>query len=195
MFPLALFEIFVTETNLYADQRIATHPNSSWYHTYLDEMRAFIAMQNFFGLRPRPRLWMYWSEDPRFHDSYISSIMTIARFKKISRYFHVRDTSGAPRRDRPGFDPLFKVRNIIKKTQETFRAGFQAHRELSVDEAMVGFKGRLSFKQYMPAKPTKWGIKVWTVSDACLGYCLSYDVYTGKASRREKYWKKLGKDL
>ncbi|KAK3785167.1 hypothetical protein RRG08_021965 [Elysia crispata] len=68
-------------------------------------------------------------------------------------------------------------------TQATFRAHFQAQRELSVDEAMVGFKGRLSFKQYMPAKPTKWSIKVWTVSDARLGYCLGYDVYTGKGSR------------
>ncbi|GFN85102.1 PiggyBac transposable element-derived protein 4-like [Plakobranchus ocellatus] len=46
-----------------------------------------------------------------------------------------------------------------------------------MDEAMEGFKGRLSFKQYMPAKPTQWGIKVWTVSDTCMGFCLS-NIYT-----------------
>ncbi|GFO04588.1 PiggyBac transposable element-derived protein 4-like [Plakobranchus ocellatus] len=187
MFPLALFEVFVTETNCYAEQCIAQHPNSSWYPTWIEEMRAFLAIQIFFGIPPRPRLWMYWSEDPRFHDSYISSIMTIARFKNLSQYFHCRDTSNAPRRDQPAFDPLFKVRNIVSKTQETFRAHFQAQRELSVDEAMVGFKGRLSFKQYMPKKPMKWGIKVWTVSDARLGYCLGYDIYTGKASRRDPH--------
>ncbi|RUS71247.1 hypothetical protein EGW08_020992 [Elysia chlorotica] len=144
------------------------HPNS-----------AFIAMQIFVGNRPRPRLWMYWSEDPRFHDSFISSIMTIARLKNLSRYFHCRNTSQAPPRGQAGFDPLYKVRNVIATTQETFRAGFQAQRKLSVDKAMVGFK------QYMPAKPTKWGIKVWTAADARLGYCLGYDIYTGKASRRD----------
>jgi hypothetical protein len=33
--------------------------------------------------------------------------------------------------------------------------------ETSIDEAMIAFSGRLGFKQYMPLKPTKWGIKVW----------------------------------
>ncbi|XP_035827124.1 piggyBac transposable element-derived protein 4-like [Aplysia californica] len=49
---------------------------------------------------------------------------------------------------------------------------------------MVGFKGHLGFKQYMPAKPTKWGMKVWTVCDAVSGYCVGFDFYTGKNGRR-----------
>ena len=183
MFPLVLIETFVAGTNLYAAQCIAVSPNSSWYNTCVEEMRAFLCMQIMFGIRGRPRLWMYWSEDKRFHNAIISSIMTINRFKNISRYFHCRDTANAPTRGQQGFDPLFKVRNIINTTEATFCAHFQAQRELSVDEAMVGFKGRLSFKQHMPTKPTKWGIKVWTVSDTRLGYCLGYDVYTGKGSR------------
>ena len=73
---------------------------------------------------------------------------------------------------------------MIQTTQRTFNECFQVCRDLSVDECMVAFKGRLSFKQYMPAKPTKWGIKIWSVCDARLGYCVGYDVYTGKASRK-----------
>ena len=34
-------------------------------------------------------------------------------------------------------------------------------REQSIDEAMVGFKGRNAMKQYMPMKHTKRGYKVW----------------------------------
>ncbi|KAK3800735.1 hypothetical protein RRG08_003140 [Elysia crispata] len=147
-------ETLVAETNLYAAQCIAVLPTSSWCNTCVEEMRAFLCMQIMFGIRDRPRL-VYWSEDKRFHDAFISSIVTINRFKNISQYFHCGDTANAPTRDQQGFDPLFKVRNIINTTQATFRAHFQAQRELNVDAAMVGFKGRLSFKQYMPVKPIK----------------------------------------
>jgi hypothetical protein len=37
---------------------------------------------------------------------------------------------------------------------------YNPNKEQSIDEGMIAFKGRLSFKQYLPAKPTKFGIKV-----------------------------------
>ena len=158
MFPLFLIETLVAETNLYAAHCIDVSPNSSWYNTCMEEMRAFLCLQIVFGIRGRPRLWMYWSEDKRFHDAFISSIMTINRFKNISRYFHCRDTANAPTRGEQGFGLLFKVRNIINTTQATFRAHFQAQRELSVDEAMVGFKGRL-FQTAHAGEAHKMGYK------------------------------------
>ncbi|GFS13267.1 PiggyBac transposable element-derived protein 4-like [Elysia marginata] len=89
MFPLALIKIFVEQTNLYASQCMRSKPNSTWYDTDLDEMRAFLAIQIMFGIKCLPRLWMYWSEDPRYNDPWISAIMPIGRFKNLSRYFHV----------------------------------------------------------------------------------------------------------
>ena len=42
-------------------------------------------------------------------------------------------------------------------------------------------------KQYMPIKPTKWGIKVWGRADANNGYISAFEVYTGrKGNRTEK---------
>ena len=54
------------------------------------------------------------------------------------------------------------------------------HQQCSVDEAMIPFKGRLAFKQYMKDKPTKWGIEVFVLADATNGYIKSFQVYTGK---------------
>lgn len=51
---------------------------------------------------------------------------------------------------------------------------------LSIDEGMVPFKGRLSFKQYMKDKPTKWGLKCFLLCDAQTGYMHKFSVYTGK---------------
>ena len=40
------------------------------------------------------------------------------------------------------------------------------HQNTSVDEAMIAFRGRLGFCQYLPGKPTKYGIKVWMRADS-----------------------------
>ncbi len=58
-------------------------------------------------------------------------------------------------------------------------ANYKPHREQTIDEAMIAFKGRLSFKQYLPAKPTKFGIKVWVRADSHNGYVHQFQVYTG----------------
>ena len=47
---------------------------------------------------------------------------------------------------------------------------------------MIGTKGHLSFLQYMPKKPTKWGIKVWICSESKTGYIHKFQVYTGKGT-------------
>ena len=54
------------------------------------------------------------------------------------------------------------------------------HQSCTIDEAVIPFKGRLSFKHYMKDKRTKWGIKVFALSDAPTGYVKWMQVYTGK---------------
>ena len=68
----------------------------------------------------------------------------------------------------------------MPKIQELYKPGKHA----SVDEGMIGFKGRLSFCQYMPAKLTKYGIKVWMVVDASNSFVINHKVYLGKQPGR-----------
>jgi hypothetical protein len=53
-------------------------------------------------------------------------------------------------------------------------------KNLNIDESMVGYKGHLSFKQYMPAKRTRFGIKNWALNESETGYALKLTPYTGK---------------
>ena len=46
-------------------------------------------------------------------------------------------------------------------------------------EGMIAFKGRLSFRQYMPAELTNYGTKVWIAADSKNGYIINYNVYLG----------------
>lgn len=42
--------------------------------------------------------------------------------------------------------------------------------ELSVDESIIKFKGGITFIAYNPQKPTKWGIRIYVLVDANIGY-------------------------
>ena len=50
---------------------------------------------------------------------------------------------------------------------------------------MISFKGRLSFLQYMPKKPVKWGMKAWALADSTSGYTWNFKLYTGKGDGSE----------
>ena len=90
----------------------------------------------------------------------------------------------APRGD-PAHDRLGKVRPLIDHLSEKFATLYEPSRDVAVDEAMIKFQGRLSLKQYMPAKPIKRGIKVWVLGDSSNGYFSNYDVYTGRKEDRQ----------
>ncbi|KAK2150628.1 hypothetical protein NP493_2748g00001 [Ridgeia piscesae] len=77
-------------------------------------------------------------------------------------------------------DKLGKVRPFLSTLQQNFPCLFAPGVALSIDEAMIKYNGRLRWKQYMPMKPIKWGIKLWVLCDARTGYCLALYVYTGR---------------
>ena len=79
---------------------------------------------------------------------------------KQNQYFHLRDTPNTPVCDSPQYHPLYKNQNFINLILPLFKSNFNLGHDPSADEAMVGYKGRIFFKQYMAVKPTKWGIKV-----------------------------------
>ena len=80
----------------------------------------------------------------------------------------------------PNYDRLWKIRPILDTILKQCQGNYHPHRQQSVDEAMIKFKGRSSMKQYMPKKPTKRGFKVWVRADSINGYVCQYEVYTGK---------------
>ena len=80
----------------------------------------------------------------------------------------------------PGYDRLGKIRPILRIISERLAAVCNPDKDVSIDEAMIPFKGRSSLKQYLPLKPIKRGIKVWMRANAKNGYVSAFEVYTGK---------------
>ena len=77
------------------------------------------------------------------------------RFEEITRYLHFIDNDKLPAHGEDGFSRLQKVDPALKRR---FKRAYYPHSQVSVDEAMVPFKGRSSMKQYLPMKPIKRGL-------------------------------------
>ena len=75
---------------------------------------------------------------------------------------------------------IHKVRPLIDHLLARFQRIYCPHRELSIDETMIGFKGRVSFIQYCPLKRTKWGLKAFVLADSETGYICNILPYTGQ---------------
>ena len=106
--------------------------------------------------------------------------MSKGRLKKIGQYFHLSDNRKAYPKGHPKFDPLLKVRPLLETVLENSKKHYHPNREVSIDEAMIKFNGRLSFRQYIKGKPTPWGIKVWCAADPRSGFMLNFDIYLGR---------------
>ena len=94
-------------------------------------------------LNSLPCIADYWSPDEFTGNIGIQKVMTKNRCEEINRYFR-----------------LYKVKPILNNFKEQVKEVYHPKQNIPVDEGMIAFKGRLAFRQYMPAKPTKYEIKV-----------------------------------
>ena len=175
------FQLVADQTNLYASQN-PPGGRYKWYDTTVNEIKLFVGMIIAMGLHQVPQLEDYWSSDMLLGVPGIVSGMPIDRFKVLQKCLHINDNTKAKPRGDPDYDRLHKIRPLLNNVNEMCLNQYYPNRELSVDEAMVGFKGRSSLKQYMPQKPTKRGYKVWCICDSHNGYMCKFEVYAGASS-------------
>lgn len=93
----------------------------------------------------------------------------------IFRYLHLQDNMD-PAVDKT--DKRWKIRQWMDLLLVRFQALYEVNSFVTVDESMVKYKGRLGFRQYLPMKPVKWGIKVWVMAESKTGYVTHFQVYT-----------------
>jgi hypothetical protein len=170
--PTELMQQIAAHTTAYAHTRGAA---ADW-QTSASELYAFLGVHIFMGICPLPQWHMYWSAE--FQQPFVASAFRRDRFEQLLRYFHVAPPHGGA----AARDPFSRVRPLIRALQLSFARMYSPTQPLTVDECMVGFKGRHEAKQYIKSKPTRWGYKVWCLAND--GYLLAFQVYEGKEEVR-----------
>ena len=131
------------------------------------------------------RIKDYWSSDRLIATPIFNDLMPRDRFLLLLRYLHFNDNSLRSE------DRLFKIKPVVKHLREKFGSTLVPYRNLCVDESMMLWKGRLQFKQYIPSKLHRYGVKSFVLCDCRTGFVLDFIIYTGSEGQFE-YKQQLG---
>ncbi|XP_046404053.1 piggyBac transposable element-derived protein 4-like [Ischnura elegans] len=126
------------------------------------------------------RLESYWKTDPLYRIPIFREKMSRDRFLMIMQALHFAENPGVGEPD-PS-DRLYKIRPLIDIFHNVMKSVVYPEKNLSIDESMVLWTGRLIFRQYVQGKKHKFGIKMYMLTEAS-GLVLRIHVYTGSADK------------
>ena len=159
------------------------------------EMRAFIGLLYFIGTMKSSRLntSKIWHNEKGngMERCYLS--MSENRFHFLLRC--IRYDNRNTRQQRSVQDKLAPIRELLDLFLENFQNYYTPGEYLTVDEQLVAFRGRCPFKQFIPSKPARYGIKVFVLVDCRMMYTVNLEVYCGKQPKGPFDLSNAGKDV
>ncbi|CAF1376219.1 unnamed protein product, partial [Didymodactylos carnosus] len=182
-----MVEIIVRETNNRArkvtEEWNARNPDKQyrWSDTDSDEIWAFIGLLILSGVQ-RSRheklgeLWSMYNGRPIYRVT-----MSECRMNNLLRFCRFDDSMSRDERIRT--DKLAPIRELWKMLLSQLETCYVPGGSLTVDEQLVSTWDRCNFRQYMPKKPGKYGIKIFWCCDSSNGYPLKGEVYLGRQSQ------------
>ena len=114
----------------------------------------------------------YCSTHVTLNFPFFRSVFSRDRFLQIFWMLHVGETHSTTK--------CSKIQPFLNLPIPLFQQHLNPARELSIDEAMIAFRGRVGFRQYIRGKPQPWGIKAYVLSESRSGYMYNLIIYYGK---------------
>ena len=126
--------------------------------------------QNYLSLND---LW-----DKKYRPPILRATMPKCRFIALTRF--MRFDNKETRTARRAADKLASIRDLFNEINTLLLRYYTPSEYLTVDEQLVPFKGRCPFRQYIPSKPDKYGMKIFWIFDAKSFYPLKAKPSLGK---------------
>ncbi|UYV64847.1 hypothetical protein LAZ67_3002151 [Cordylochernes scorpioides] len=108
----------------------------------------------------------------------VRAIMSQDRFLFLLRCLRFDDIT--TRKERKKLDKLAPIREFVEAFVYNCKKLYTPGEYNTIDEKLIPFRGRCGFRQYMPNKPAKYGLKIYTISDARTFYTFNFEIYCGK---------------
>ncbi|KAF7697569.1 PiggyBac transposable element-derived protein 4 [Cucumispora dikerogammari] len=139
------------------------------------EIKTYIGIRFYMSICKLPCYDMYWeTKEESFGQVVISRAMTRSRFEAIKSNFSIYDVDdNFTKNDSTLADKAILYFNSV------FGSKYSPGRDLSIDEGICSWKGKLRFKTYNPQKPDKYGIKLYMLCDSKTGYTLKFTLCSG----------------
>ena len=131
----------------------------------------FLAILISIGIDHRPKISDYWSTKSYMYTPWYSKQMSRNIFQLILHtVLHASE---------PNTEGKAKIEPFVHTIVAQFQRCFYPYEALSLDEMVIGFKGRFAHKQFNAAKPHKYHIKTFGLCDAVTGYVVNLLIYFG----------------
>lgn len=150
----------------------------AWKLTDETEILAFLGLIITGGLYKAKHLTceLLWS--PKHGPPIFRATMSAMRFKALMRFMRFDDKATRSRRREK--DKLAPIRDIFDEINRRLLDYYVPNESLTVDEQLIPFRGRCSFRQYIPSKPDKYGLKIFWIADSRTFYPMQGKAYLGK---------------
>ncbi|UYV64609.1 hypothetical protein LAZ67_3001303 [Cordylochernes scorpioides] len=106
--------------------------------------------------------------------------MSENRFRFLLRVICFDDK--ATRNERLRQDKLAAVRLILDTFEKNCQKHYFPSEYITVDERLDAFRGKCNFRQLIPSKHNKYGIKLFALVDSKMFYTFNLEIYSGKNS-------------
>ncbi|XP_016116887.1 piggyBac transposable element-derived protein 4-like [Sinocyclocheilus grahami] len=183
-FDEEVVNILCANTNKNAVRNLERGRKFTWADVYPEEMKKYIGLLLYMGVMDLPKVRDFWRKKTLFHVPFPATVMSRDRFLAISYNLHIsdpmEDAENDKKRGTEEYDCLHRVQPVLDIMRNRCMSVYHPRQNISVDERMIATKARIFFKQYMKAKPTKWGIKLFVLADVN-GYTIDFKIYTGKS--------------
>jgi len=159
------------------DQNIQTFH----HHTDEEEIRAYIGILYYIGSWKSAGMNIHdlWSHQNGVH--FYRCVMSRSRFMFLSACLRFDNKSTRNTEDR--FSPIREIWEIFISNCTN---SYQPSRDCTVDEILLGFRGRCKFRMYIKSKPDKYGLKLFALNDPTTSYLIYALPYLGKIPLSDK---------
>ncbi|XP_065673943.1 piggyBac transposable element-derived protein 4-like [Hydra vulgaris] len=181
LFTNELIDMIVKMTNKYADQsnigklHSKTLRLSKWVDTTPSNIRMYLAVLIYRGLLHKPRNDWYYSKNLLITTPGFRRLMSQNKLLLIEKYLHFVDNQELEE----SYNRSAKIQPVLVSLIERFKLLLNHSRDISIDESLLLWKGRLSWKQYSRTKRARFGQKSFVLCDAATGYIWNVIIYTG----------------
>lgn len=185
-----IMDCIVESTNTYMlllhNSKRPVQKNSRTYSckpTNKEEMWKFIGLLMLASQNKKPRMRLHFSVHPFYYSPIFSHIMSGRRFELLLRCF---SCDRIPFLHPEKVSRAAKVQPVMDLLLDNFQTAYFPKEQLSLDESLLLWRGRLVFRQYIKNKKKKYGIKFYELCESD-GYILNFRMYTGKGAEGDEH--------